>query len=46
MNAGQLQAQLFQYIKTKISNEVSLVDDVAAALDVSTDSAYRRIRGE
>jgi hypothetical protein len=45
MNTADLQVKLFQYIKTKIG-EAPLVDEIAAALDISTDSAYRRIRGD
>lgn len=46
MTAAGLQVQLFQYAKTKLGADASLVDDVAEALGISTDSAYRRIRGE
>lgn len=46
MNTVALQAQLFHYIKTKMGAEKSLVDEIAAALAISTDSAYRRIRCE
>ena len=45
MNSN-LQIQLFQQIKIKLPPQVSLVDEMAAVLDISTDSAYRRIRGE
>lgn len=45
MNTADLQVTLFQYIKTRI-NDAALVDEIAAALGISTDSAYRRIRGE
>lgn len=43
---SELQIQLFQYIKNKVPPQVSLVDEMAKVLDISTDSAYRRIRGE
>lgn len=46
MNTVALQVQLFQYIKTKIGADKSLVEEVAGVLNISTDSAYRRIRGE
>lgn len=46
MNTTALQVRFFQYLKTKLSEGVSLAEEVAAALDISTDSAYRRIRGE
>jgi hypothetical protein len=43
---SQLQANLFQHIKAVLPSNLSLVDEVADVLDVSVDSAYRRIRGE
>src|SRR5256885_2431958 len=43
---SQLQISLFQYIKTVVPANLSLVDEVADVLGVSNDSAYRRIRGE
>lgn len=46
MNTAELQVQIFQQIKNKLPAPVSMVDEVAAVLDISTDSAYRRIRGE
>lgn len=46
MNTGELQQQLFAEIKRKIGNAASVVDEVAKLLEISTDSAYRRIRGE
>lgn len=46
MASSELQLQIFQYIKNKLPLHLSLVDEIAAALQVSTDSAYRRIRGE
>jgi len=46
MNIDELQVQLFQTIKNKITSAGALVDEIATALDISTDSAYRRIRGE
>lgn len=46
MNTTALQTQFFQYLKTKLPEGVSLAEEVAAALNISTDSAYRRIRGE
>lgn len=38
--------ELFQQLKTKISSDKNLVDELADLLQVSTDSAYRRLRGE
>lgn len=46
MPTPDLQLQLFNAIKTKLPSHLSLADEVAAVLDISTDSAYRRIRGE
>lgn len=46
MATSQIQLQIFQHIKAKLPSHLSMVDEVAAILDVSTDSAYRRIRGE
>lgn len=46
MNIAELQVQLFQTIKNKINSTATLVDEIAAVLNISTDSAYRRIRGE
>jgi hypothetical protein len=45
MNTADLQIQIFQYIRSK-APAGSIVEEVAAALEISTDSAYRRIRGE
>jgi hypothetical protein len=41
-----LQINLFQHIKFALPSNLSLADEVADVLDVSIDSAYRRIRGE
>ncbi|MBI5858931.1 MAG: helix-turn-helix domain-containing protein [Sphingobacteriales bacterium] len=46
MNVNEIQQQLFQGIKRKLSSEESVVDEVAKLLDMSTDSVYRRMRGE
>lgn len=40
------QLEFIQRIKESIPKEFSLVDELADLLEVSTDSAYRRIRGE
>jgi hypothetical protein len=40
------QIEFFQRLKAVIPSHASLVDEVAEALDLSIDSAYRRIRGE
>ena len=46
MNTADLQIQLFQHIKARLAPSASVVDEVAQVLEISTDSAYRRIRGE
>jgi len=45
MTSGELQQQIFNAIKSK-AGENLLADEVAKLLDISVDSAYRRIRGE
>ena len=40
------QIEFFNSLKTVIPSYSSMVDEVAETLDVSIDSAYRRIRGE
>jgi transcriptional regulator with XRE-family HTH domain len=46
MDTSGLQAQIFQHIKNQLPEHLSLVDEVASVLGLSTDSAYRRIRNE
>lgn len=46
MTAPDLQAQIFSLLKSKLPPHLSLVDEVSGVLGISTDSAYRRIRGE
>ena len=46
MNVQELQHLLFQAIKSKLPADASVVDEVAGLLEISTDSAYRRMRGE
>ncbi len=41
-----LQQSFFQYIKNSLPAHLSLVDEVATLLNISNDSAYRRIRNE
>lgn len=43
---SQYQTQFFQLIKGAIPPYASLVDEISEVLNVSMDSAYRRIRGE
>lgn len=46
MPAYQAQEFLFQRIKELLPPHISLVDAIAETLHLSSDSAYRRIRGE
>lgn len=46
MDVITIQQQLFQIIKSRLPANASVADEVAALLDISTDSAYRRMRGE
>jgi hypothetical protein len=41
-----LQQNFFQHIKNSLPAHLSLVDEVATLLNISNDSAYRRIRNE
>jgi len=43
---SSLQTLFFQHIKGLIPVNISMVEEVAEILGISTDSAYRRIRGE
>lgn len=46
MEGKPAQDFLFQRIREMIPQQISLVDTVSGILNVSSDSAYRRIRGE
>lgn len=46
MEPDQLQQFFFQHIKSKLPTHLSFVEEIAEHLNISTDSAYRRIRGE
>lgn len=46
METTAVQQLFFQHIKASLPPHLSLVDDVAEVLNISNDSAYRRIRGE
>jgi hypothetical protein len=45
-NDANTQVLLFQHLKKLIAPHLSMVDEIAEVLDISPDSAYRRIRGE
>jgi hypothetical protein len=42
----EIQKLLFQQIKESLPEHLSLVDEISELLNISYDSAYRRIRGE
>ena len=46
MDATGIQHLFFQHIKAAIPGHISMAEDVAEVLNISNDSAYRRIRGE
>ena len=46
MEANELQQQFFNQLKGRLAPHQSLAEEVADLLSLSTDSAYRRIRGE
>jgi hypothetical protein len=46
MDTASAQQLFFQHIKAKIPPHVSIVDEVAELLNISNDSAYRRIRAD
>jgi len=46
MESIESQQAFFNHIKSKLPAHLSLVDEIAERLDISNDSAYRRIRGE
>ena len=46
MRSESIQQLFFQHIKGNLPGHISIADDIAELLNISTDSAYRRIRGE
>ena len=46
MDATQVQTEIFNFIKTALPPHLALVDVIAETLELSNDSAYRRIRAE
>jgi len=46
MNAAELQTAFLKQIKNQLPPHLALVDAIAEQLNLSNDSAYRRIRGE
>jgi hypothetical protein len=45
-DGAKLQNYLFELIKKQLAPNITLVDTVADLLEISNDSAYRRLRGE
>jgi hypothetical protein len=46
MDSVEIQIMLFHQIKSQLPSHISLPEKLASLLDISIDSAYRRIRGE
>ena len=46
MESFELQKQFFKQLKSGLPDHLSLPEEVAELLSISTDSSYRRIRGE
>ncbi|MEO6833641.1 MAG: hypothetical protein ABI169_15650 [Chitinophagaceae bacterium] len=46
MKPNELQQHFFRQIKSMLPTNLALVDQIADLLNISMDSAYRRIRGE
>ena len=46
MEPNNSQLQFFLHIKALLPGHVSFVDEIADLLNISNDSAYRRIRAE
>ena len=46
MEANQLQIEFFTHLKSVLPPHVSIADELCDLLDISSDSAYRRLRGE
>ena len=46
VNAAELQTAFLKQIKNQLPSHLALVDAIAEQLNLSNDSAYRRIRGE
>lgn len=46
MESNQLQLEFFTHLKSMLPQHISLADELCDLLDISADSAYRRLRGE
>lgn len=45
-NSKEIQKRFFDQIKGQLAAHLSIVDEVSELLNISSDSAYRRLRGE
>ena len=45
MSGSGIQIVFFNVLKSKVAENISFVEDIAQVLHISSDSAYRRIRG-
>ena len=45
-NKSDIQLQFFQRVHDQLPDHISMVEEIADILEISNDSAYRRIRGE
>lgn len=46
MDINEIQSGLFQLIKSRLPADANMSDEIAKLLNISSDSAYRRMRGE
>jgi len=46
VSTDNIQTQLLEQIRQRLPNHITLADELAELLNISRDSAYRRIRGE
>ena len=46
MENNELQLEFFNYLKSTLPAHLSLADELCDLLNISADSAYRRLRGE
>ncbi|MBP6287705.1 MAG: hypothetical protein KA409_12360 [Ferruginibacter sp.] len=46
MESNNAQLLFFQHLRSILPGHISMVDEIAGLLDISNDSAYRRIRGD
>jgi hypothetical protein len=44
MGESGLQQELFKIIKSRLTTDASVAEQIAELLEISTDSAYRRIK--